>query len=72
LLDENLNEPAFGYSYFTLVAGRPPDIGHKAKKAHRQPKESCFLSAAVIWEVMIKEALGKLDIPPDRHARPGI
>lgn len=27
-----------------------------------------FLSAAVIWEIRIKEALGKLDIPPDFQA----
>jgi PIN domain nuclease of toxin-antitoxin system len=37
-----------------------------ALKRHIASRENMvFISAAVVWEIRIKEALGKLDIPPD-------
>jgi PIN domain nuclease of toxin-antitoxin system len=42
-----------------------PTLSKKAKAAIADGKNLVFVSAAVIWEIRIKQALGKLDIPPD-------
>ncbi len=37
----------------------------EARNAIADPKNTVFLSAIVVWEIRIKEALGKLSIPGD-------
>lgn len=40
-----------------------PILSKKARVAISDAKNIVFLSAAVIWEIRIKQALGKLQIP---------
>jgi len=40
-----------------------PTLSKKAKAAIADGKNLIFISAAVIWEIRIKQALGKLEIP---------
>ncbi|MBW1996806.1 MAG: type II toxin-antitoxin system VapC family toxin [Deltaproteobacteria bacterium] len=40
-----------------------PILSEKAKRAISNPDNIVFISAAVIWEIRIKQALGKLVIP---------
>jgi PIN domain nuclease of toxin-antitoxin system len=40
-----------------------PTLSKKARAAISDSKNSVFISAAVIWEIGIKQALGKLKIP---------
>jgi len=40
-----------------------PTLSERARTAIAKGKNSVFISAAVIWEIRIKQALGKLEIP---------
>jgi PIN domain nuclease of toxin-antitoxin system len=40
-------------------------LGHSARQAIEAPENLCSVSAASIWEIAIKTALGKLDVPAD-------
>ncbi len=42
-----------------------PTLSAKAKAAIADGKNLVFVSAVVIWEIRIKQALGKLEIPCD-------
>jgi len=42
-----------------------PTLSMKARDAIANGSNIVFVSAAVVWEIRIKEALGKLKIPPD-------
>lgn len=42
-----------------------PSLSADAREAIRNPDNAVFLSAAVIWEIRIKEAIGKLELPAD-------
>lgn len=42
-----------------------PSLSRKARNAIADGKNLVFVSAVSIWEIRIKEALGKLEIPPD-------
>ena len=42
-----------------------PALPEAAKDRIASRENLIFLSAAVVWEIRIKEALGKLDIPPN-------
>ena len=45
-----------------------PSLSEKAKTTIADGKNLALISAAVIWEIRIKQALGKLEIPSDfRH-----
>jgi PIN domain nuclease of toxin-antitoxin system len=41
----------------------PMLLSEEARKAIRNGKNSVYASAASIWEIVIKNALGKLDLP---------
>ena len=45
-----------------------PELSPAVKRHIASRENLVFLSVAVIWEIRIKEALGKLDIPPDFQA----
>ena len=40
-------------------------LGRSARQAIETPENLCSVSAASIWEIAIKTALGKLDVPAD-------
>lgn len=42
-----------------------PTLSGEARAAIADGKNMVFVSAVVIWEIRIKEALGKLKLPPD-------
>ena len=42
-----------------------PKLSKKARNAIQDSKNLVFISAAVVWEIMIKSAIGKLEIPDD-------
>jgi PIN domain nuclease of toxin-antitoxin system len=42
-----------------------PQLSQEARSAIADPDNAVFLSAVVVWEIRIKEAIGKLDIPSD-------
>ena len=42
-----------------------PELSRRARTAIVDGHNPVFVSAATIWEIRIKEALGKLEIPPD-------
>jgi PIN domain nuclease of toxin-antitoxin system len=41
----------------------PLRLSQEAKKLIKDGKNICYVSTATIWEIIIKKALGKLDIP---------
>ena len=41
----------------------PENLSAQAKLAIADPENSVFLSAVVVWEIRIKEAIGKLTLP---------
>ena len=42
-----------------------PSLGEEARAGISDPSSSVFVSAVTVWEVSIKQALGKLEAPPD-------
>ena len=44
-----------------------PSLSEKARASISNGENLIFVSSAVIWEVRIKQALGKLEIPPNFH-----
>ena len=42
-----------------------PSLGEEARAGISDPSSSVFVSAATVWEVTIKQALGKLEVPSD-------
>jgi len=40
-----------------------PKFGEEAMATISDPKARVFLSAATVWEISIKKALGKLEVP---------
>lgn len=42
-----------------------PALGAAARTAICDPENAVFVSAIVVWEIRIKQALGKLEIPED-------
>jgi PIN domain nuclease of toxin-antitoxin system len=40
-----------------------PSLGETARQAIADPNYLVFMSAVTIWEIVIKKALGKLDVP---------
>jgi PIN domain nuclease of toxin-antitoxin system len=42
-----------------------PSLQSEARDAIRDPMNDVVVSAATIWEIAIKRALGKLEAPPD-------
>lgn len=46
----------------------PQLLSKAARKAIGDGKNTVYVSAAVIWEITIKKALGKLDAPDDLEA----
>lgn len=46
----------------------PSQLSKAAMKAIGDGKNTVYVSAAVVWEISIKKALGKLDAPDDLEA----
>ena len=42
-----------------------PTLADSARAAIADPENTVFLSAVVVWEIRIKESIGKLDLPDD-------
>jgi PIN domain nuclease of toxin-antitoxin system len=42
-----------------------PALGDRARDLISTPENLIFFSAASVWEIRIKEAIGKLDLPED-------
>ena len=42
-----------------------PQLSRKARSAIADPDNTVFISAVVVWEIRIKQAVGKLEIPSD-------
>ena len=40
-------------------------LGERSRQMIRDPRNQIFVSAASTWEISIKSALGKLDVPAD-------
>jgi PIN domain nuclease of toxin-antitoxin system len=45
--------------------GDDPALGAAAREALADPDNTVYLSAVVVWEARIKQAVGKLDLPED-------
>jgi PIN domain nuclease of toxin-antitoxin system len=43
----------------------PSQLSKRAKNAIQDGRNRVYISAAVAWEIAIKKALGKLDVPDD-------
>lgn len=41
-----------------------PGLSTAAQASIAEPENTVFVSAAVVWEIRIKEAIGKLKLPP--------
>jgi PIN domain nuclease of toxin-antitoxin system len=48
---------------FLWAASAPERLSAIARNAIEDPKNEVFISAAVVWEIVIKHALGKLRLP---------
>lgn len=42
-----------------------PSLSSRAREAIADPDNTVFLSAVVVWEIRIKEAIGKLELPAE-------
>ena len=42
-----------------------PALSETARAAIADPENTVFLSAVVVWEIRIKQSIGKLDLPDD-------
>jgi PIN domain nuclease of toxin-antitoxin system len=42
-----------------------PALSEDARAAIADPENTVFLSAVVVWEIRIKQSIGKLDLPED-------
>ena len=42
-----------------------PALSETARAAIADPENTVFLSAVVVWEIRIKQGIGKLDLPDD-------
>lgn len=42
-----------------------PTLSRQAREAIADPENTVFLSAVVVWEIRIKQALGKLELPAE-------
>ena len=42
-----------------------PALSHDARAAIAEPENTVYVSSATVWEMAIKRALGKLDVPTD-------
>ena len=49
--------------------GNHPRLGPSARDAITDPDNDAYASAASVWEIAIKQALGKLRAPPDLAGR---
>ena len=45
--------------------GDPTALSVRAREAIADPENTVFLSAVVVWEMRIKEAIGKLELPEE-------
>lgn len=48
---------------FLWAASEPERLSTAARNAIEDPTSEIFISAAVVWEIVIKHALGKLQLP---------
>ena len=46
-----------------------PSLGPVSRDAITDPNNDCYVSAATVWEIAIKRALGKLRAPEDLSGR---
>ena len=44
--------------------GDDSSLSEQAREAIAAPENAVFLSAAVVWEIRIKQSIGKLTVPP--------
>ena len=44
-----------------------PELGHQAREAIADAENTVYVSAVSLWEIAIKQGLGKLDLPEDFH-----
>lgn len=49
--------------------GNDPRLGPLARDSIADPNNDCYVSAASVWEIAIKRALGKLRAPEDLSGR---
>ncbi len=42
-----------------------PALSETARAAIADPENTVFLSAVVVWEIRVKQSIGKLDLPDD-------
>jgi PIN domain nuclease of toxin-antitoxin system len=45
--------------------GDQPELANKARKLIADGHNLVFISAVVVWEIIIKKAIGKLEVPSD-------
>jgi PIN domain nuclease of toxin-antitoxin system len=49
--------------------GNAPDLSEPARALISEPENTVFVSAVSLWEIWLKESLGKLRLPADFEAR---
>jgi len=45
-----------------------PRLPHQMRELIADPEQTVFISTATVWEIRIKQSLGKLDLPTDFDA----
>lgn len=48
-----------------------PALSKEARELIAEPENTIFVSAVSLWEIWLKQSLGKLDLPADFEARLG-
>ena len=49
--------------------GNAPSLSDQARALISEPENTVFVSAVSLWEIWLKESLGKLRLPEDFEAR---
>jgi len=52
---------------FLWLIGDAPELSAPARKLFTEPANEVFLSAASVWEIIVKHTLGKLPLPQPPH-----
>ncbi|MBI5585375.1 MAG: type II toxin-antitoxin system VapC family toxin [Deltaproteobacteria bacterium] len=53
-------------TFLWIVAGSP-DLSDKARHLFTDPSNEVYLSAASVWEIIVKNRIGKLPLPEPPH-----
>jgi PIN domain nuclease of toxin-antitoxin system len=50
---------------FIWITTDAPELSQKARDVFQNPENEVFLSSVSVWEIMVKNSIGKLSLPDE-------